>query len=284
MAGPLGRTTARSGRNVANRTNTRTSRRAADFPARTIGHSRSLVTTPPLNGSAQRASHSPSPAQRAGKGFPDHVVRRPNGPRIPLRLSTVFVERLSWGAERGPKAPPGSERGEEATCWARPPAGGPGRVAAGGLEIPPARPARSPGHPSRRSVSERSSGPPEQSLGAGGPAATPARSAGTRESRPSPRSAAGHDRLPQLRQTTPRSPTPGPPRRPSTRRPSNLSPAALSLGPPAAGVLRQHGQANRHAGRQTNPGVNAQASACGGPLTVAFGNRWFQGGWPRLGF
>ena len=35
------------------------------------------------NGSAQRASHSPSPAQRAGKG-PQQVVRRPNGPTIPF--------------------------------------------------------------------------------------------------------------------------------------------------------------------------------------------------------
>ena len=95
---------------------------------------------------------------------------------------------------------------------------------AGWLKTPPARPARSPGHPRRRPVAERSSGPPGQSPGAGGPGATPARSAGSRESRPSPRSEARHDRLNQLRQATPRSPTPGPPLRPSTHRPPTSRP------------------------------------------------------------
>jgi hypothetical protein len=82
--------------------------------------------------------------------------------------------------------------------------------------------------------------------------ATPARSAGSRESRPSPRSEAGQDRLPQLRQSTPRSPTPGPPRRPSTHRPSTSRPGAVVARPtrrrrppatrsaqPASGVKNQ---------------------------------------------
>ncbi len=50
---------------------------------------------------AQRTSHSPSPAQRAGKGPPHHVVRRPNGPTIPSpnRLGRAFPghpNRVRW--------------------------------------------------------------------------------------------------------------------------------------------------------------------------------------------
>jgi len=115
-------------------------------------------------------------------------------------------------------------RGEVPRFRARRPAGGPDRAAAGWLETPRLRPARSRGPPPQRPVAERSSGPPRQSPGAGGPGATPARSAGSRKSRPSPRSAAGHDRLNQLRQTTPHSATPGPPRRPSTQRPATSRP------------------------------------------------------------
>ncbi|MFN6104041.1 MAG: hypothetical protein ACK5EA_06275, partial [Planctomycetaceae bacterium] len=41
--------------------------------------------------------------------------------------------------------------------------------------------------------------------------------------------------------------------------PRHHGPAALSRGPPAAGALRQPDQPNPHPGRQTHPGVKAQA-------------------------
>jgi len=86
-------------------------------------------------------------------------------------------------------------------------------------------------------------GPPGQRPGAGGPEATPARSAGSRDSRPSPQSEAGHDRLNQLRPTTLRFPTPGPPHVPSTHRSSTSRPGAAVARP----TCRRHPPATRPA-------------------------------------
>ena len=64
---------------------------------------------------AQRASHSPSPAQQAGKGPPDHAVFRPNGPTIRLRLP-----RGSWNGR--PVGPDGTWLGshQEWGIWTCP--------------------------------------------------------------------------------------------------------------------------------------------------------------------
>ena len=99
-------------------------------------------------------------------------------------------------------------------------------LSGGGKHLPQGRPEAQGPLPDGQLWSDRQA-PPGQSPEAGGPGATPARSAGSRESRPSPRCAGGHDRLNQLRPTPPRSPTPGPPRRPSTHRHSTSRPVGV---------------------------------------------------------
>ncbi len=104
MAGPLGRTTARSGQKVANRTTTRPSRHAADLPARTIGYSQRLATTPhrkPASGPTGQPFPQPGPAGRDRS--PDHVVRRPNGPTILHRPERRLHHRLclTQAADKG---------------------------------------------------------------------------------------------------------------------------------------------------------------------------------------
>jgi hypothetical protein len=93
--GPLGRTTDRSGRRTANRTNPRSTCPTDSEPHR--DHD-----SPPQGSSGHPAHETdsrpagpaipPSPAQRAGTCAPDHVVDRPKGPTIhPVPARFVHV-------------------------------------------------------------------------------------------------------------------------------------------------------------------------------------------------
>jgi hypothetical protein len=97
----------------------------------TINAGKKRPPGPPPHTAHQRVGPKGQPFPQpgpAGRETSPTSVRRPNGPTIPLRRPTVSGKRLSWGAERGPKAPTGSDGSngtkaptgsahkEEATC------------------------------------------------------------------------------------------------------------------------------------------------------------------------